>query len=136
MARIKNPLALHALGLIIGLVLEYLLGMTTNLYVHFPEGVQGGAAWEFAWSQIPLALHIILGLLLFVGAVALAIRSTRSRNKVWIRASGLGLLAIFLSAFGGSSFIPTQKDYYSFLMSISFLVALLSYFWGIYKSKA
>jgi heme A synthase len=131
----KSPLTKHAWGLTLGLVLEYLLGMFTNLFVEFPEDAKEGEAWNFAWSQPVLALHIILGLLLFIGATALAIRSYKARDKVWIRSSGLGLLFIFLAAFGGSSFIPSQKDLYSYLMAISFILAVFSYGWGIYQSK-
>src|SRR5258708_4319296 len=96
-----NSLKTHTLGLIIGLSLEYILGMTTNLYVHFPEGVKEGAAWEFAWSQIPLAAHIILGLLLVVGASALVVKAIKAKDKNWIRTSVIGFLAILTSGLGG-----------------------------------
>jgi hypothetical protein len=117
------------------LVLQYALGIATNLYVKFPDGVKEGQAWEFAWKQVLLAAHIILGILLFVGAVALAVRAYRNKDKVWIRASGVYLLAIFLAGFAGSSFVSKQIEVYSLIMALSFIAAILSLVWGIVNSK-
>ena len=121
----------HGVIILILLILQYGLGMFTNLFVEFPEGQSETQTWEFAWKQWPLAAHIILGLGLFTLAVLLCIRSARVRNKRWILASGVGLLSIFVAGASGAAFIPTQMEAYSFSMALSFVVAVVAYRWGL-----
>jgi hypothetical protein len=130
-----STLKRHATGLIVGLTLQYILGMITTIFVKFPEDKHEGELWQFAWSQIPLALHIILGFLLLFGSLALLVRATRTHNRLWIATSGIGFGFIFISAVVGSKFIPTQQEIYSFVMSLGFIGAMLSYFWAIYRFK-
>ncbi len=117
------------------LIVQYILGMITNLFVQFPESATDGQLWVFAWSQISEASHIILGLLLFVGALVFLIRAIRAKDRNWIIASAIGLAGIVSAIYGGVSFIPSQVDRYSLLMSIAFLVAFVGYGWGLYSSK-
>jgi hypothetical protein len=125
----------HAIGMIGVLVVQYLLGMFSSLFVSFPEGAKDKQLWFFAWRQIPIALHIIVGLLLFLGTLALLIRAVATKGRTWIIPSSIALGAVFIAAITGAIFISTQTDWYSFIMAISFIIALLSYFWGIYMSK-
>ncbi|SRR5258706_4764460 len=131
----SSTLKPHAIGMIGVLTLEYLLGMFTNLFITFPQGAKDRQLWIFAWSQLSLALHIIVGILLFVGAIALVIRASLKKDKKWIIVSAVGATAILAAIIGGSIFIPTQSAAYSFIMAVTFLIALFSYFWGIYSSK-
>src|SRR5258708_5079733 len=114
-------------------MIQYLLGMITNLFVQFPEKANEGQLWQFAWKQIPLVLHILVVLSLLIGSLTLTIRSFRSRNKTLKIGSAIGLISIFISGYAGSKFIPTQNADYSFLMSITFILALMSYVWILYK---
>ena len=50
------------------LALQYVLGMVTNLYVPFPQTDQISQLWDAARSQFAPAAHILLGVLLLVGA--------------------------------------------------------------------
>lgn len=111
------------------------LGMLTNLYAQFPDTGEEGQLWQFAWTQVSLALHIILGLLVFGGALMLLIRSITYKNRTWIVAGSIGLAGILIAIYGGVRFIPTQNDPYSLLMSIAFIVSLLAYVWGLFVSK-
>src|SRR5258708_4739919 len=111
----------QAIGVLVALVFQYLLGMWSNLFVQFPEMGDQGRFWEFAWKQLPLALHIILGLLLLVGSSALIAQALKSKDKTWIKVSIVGFLAILLSAYSGSTFISTQNDLYSLIMSAGFI---------------
>ena len=130
----KSSLNKYAIVLIIILIVQYLLGMFTNSFVQFPQGKNEGQLWEFAWSQIPIAAHIIVGSLLLFGAIIFVIRSIRQKNKSWITASIIGGVGILISGMSGAFFISTQQDIYSYLMSIFFLVAFISYGWGLYSS--
>lgn len=128
----KNSLTTQGIGILSMLALQYILGMTTNLFVSFPNTKIPEQLWEFAWRQIPLALHIVLGLLIFINAIMLFIRSYRSGNVLWTRISLVGFVAIVAAIWGGVTFIPTQTNSYSYIMALAFIVAVIAYTWGIY----
>jgi hypothetical protein len=132
-----TPRVLRSQGLemLFALTVQYILGMITNLFVQFPDTTVEGQLWEFAWTQVSEAAHIILGLLLFIGGLVLVIRSITYKNRTWTVASSIGLAGILVAIYGGVRFIPTQSDPYSLLMSIAFIVSLLAYVWGLFKSK-
>jgi hypothetical protein len=131
----QGGLRTHAGFMIGGLVIQYTLGMLTNLFVKFPDSGQEGQMWEFAWSQLPTAAHIITGSLLFIGAVVLVIRAARQGSRSWILSSAVGLAAIVSAIYGGVRFIPSQVDAYSLLMALSAIVAILAYGWGLVAER-
>jgi len=128
-----NPaLRIHSIVLMGALIVQYVLGMYVNLFLTFPNNATEGQLWEFAWSQPPLAAHIILAILILIGAIALCIRAIHYKNRRWIIASSLGLVAILAAGASGATFIPSQIDWYSYSMSIFFLAAILSYGWSLF----
>ncbi|HEV8666492.1 MAG TPA: hypothetical protein VN665_01415 [Candidatus Paceibacterota bacterium] len=129
-----RALRLNAMFLIGALVVQYALGMYVNLFVSFPENATDGQLWEFAWSQPPLAAHIILAILLLLGAIVALVRAVLYKNKGWIIANTVGLLAILAAGASGASFIPSQGDIYSYSMSLAFLAAMLAYALGLLSS--
>ncbi len=131
----KDPLRIQAFWLLGSLVVQYALGMYVDLFVAFPEGADEGHLWGFAWSQPALAAHIILALLIFLGAIVLCIRAARRRSKLWIWSSFVALLAIVAASVSGSTFIPSQTDIYSYSMALAFIVAGLAYGWGLVASR-
>ena len=131
----RSKLKKHGISIIIFLVIQYLLGMYTTMFVQFPEHAKEGQLWLFAWHQIPLALHIIIGLALLIDVIILIVRSFLEKSTVWIITSVVGAVAILTAVTGGSLFIPTQMDIYSFIMAVGFIIALLSFGWGVYKDK-
>jgi hypothetical protein len=118
--------------LLVGLVMQYALGMYVNLFVSFPDGLNEGQLWEFAWSQPALAAHIVLAILIFLGGIVLCIRAYLQQDKRWIWASFVGLLAVLAAGASGASFIPTQGDIYSYSMALFFIVAFGAYAWGLF----
>ena len=126
----------QVIGQMIGLVAQYLLGMLTNLYVTFPKTNSVGQRWEFARSQVLVMAHIVLGTLIFLGAIALIIRAYKSRERIWKISAGIGLVSITLAWISGEEFISSQAAGYSLSMSLFFLVALAAYGWGLYRSRA
>jgi hypothetical protein len=131
----QNQLNKQGIGMLVSLSVQYLLGLTTNLFVQFPQSENASVLWKFAWTQLPLALHIIVGLLLFIGSIALLIRAIILKDKPWIKASAIGLVAILIAGVSGAIFVPTQSAIYSYVMGITFIVAFLSYTGGLYYSK-
>ena len=135
MKNLKNPLNKQGLGMLVGLFIQYLFGMSTNLFVHFPESGNEGDMWQFATSQLLFNLHLYWGILLLIGAVILYIRAFIQKNKTWKIASGFGLAFIIFAFIAGMSFVGNQNDLYSFVMSVSFLAAFVAYGWGLYKTR-
>lgn len=117
------------------LVIQYILGMTTNLFVHFPESGTPKDFWEFSQNQIPLAMHIIVGFLLLLGSIWLFIRALISKNNTWLKASTVSLIGIFGAWISGVIFIPSQSDMYSFLMAIGFILSFTALLWGLSRSS-
>lgn len=125
----------QGIGMIIALAIEYVLGMTTNLFVQFPNSHNEGTMWSFAFKNFPTVLHIIIGILLLGGGIMLLIRSFQKKNKLWISVSSIGFITLLIAAFSGSRFIPTQQAVFSYIMSVAFIAALLAYGWGIYRTN-
>lgn len=121
----------NAMSLIGGLIVQYALGMYVNLFVAFPDNLSEGQRWAFAFSQVPLAAHIVLAFLLLSGAIALTVRAIFSKQRMWIIVAVVGLLAVIAALGGGAHFVISQWDGFSYIMSLSFLVALIAYGWGL-----
>lgn len=117
------------------LILQYLVGVFVSLFVRFPDTKNEVALWEFARVQWSVMIHIIIAAGLVIGGIVFVIRALRRKEKVWIIASSFGLFGLLVASFGGARFVPTQQDSYSYIMSVGFLLALLSYGWGLYKGK-
>ncbi len=113
-------LAILVIGL---LVIQFVLGMVTNLYVQFPGADQPGQSWAVMRSQAPAAAHIVIGVLLLVSAVIFVIRAARKDNRRWLASSGVGLIAIIVAIYGGVTFVSSQVNAYSLAMALAFLVA-------------
>ena len=126
----------QAFGLIIGLSVQFLLGTAVNLFVKFPESGGAKVMWEYARTQPLVLAHIIVGTLLLLGAVPMAIMSARQKEKVWRWASFVGLLFILMAWLSGEEFISSQQDPYSLSMAGAFILAIISYCWGILRTSA
>jgi len=113
------------------LTIQFLLGMYINLYVEFPTSGPADA-WSFAWHSWPVAAHIILGTLILLISISTLVRSIRLKNRHWITFISIGVAAMLLSVIGGETFITTQSELASYLMSLGFLIGLLALNWGLY----
>jgi multisubunit Na+/H+ antiporter MnhC subunit len=125
----------HALGLMGLLVVQYVLGMLSNMYVSFPENNTDWQQWHYAEGQLLIVAHIVVGMALLLGMIVLWVRAMKLRDKAWKIAGGLGTGSVVLAIVSGSEFISNQKDGYSFAMSLFFITAVASLGWGIYKTK-
>ena len=133
-ARDRQPGMLRrtSLGMAIGLLVQYGLGMVVNLYVTVPRQDEGGGfltAIGRALANGPLALgvHAALGLLLIAGAVSLVIRAAAARQRAAAWLSAVGLVAILGAAAGGAGFVNSDSDGASLAMALLTGVALLCY---------
>jgi hypothetical protein len=119
-----------ALGMGIGVIVQYALGIWVNLYVTVPARDQGGGfltaiGRSLANGPVALGVHAGLGLLLVLGSISLVVRSVLSRNGALIAASAVFFLALLGAASSGASFVDTGRDSASASMAMLTGVALI-----------
>lgn len=119
--------------MIIGLAVQYILGTIINLYTTFPQSGGPQVMWKFAKSQPVVFAHIIWGTLLFLGAVVFLVRAVRQKNLRWKVVTTIGFIAVLVSWISGERFVSTQNNIFSLIMAIGFMVAVVSYSFGLYQ---
>jgi hypothetical protein len=130
-----------SLGMTIGLLVQYGLGMIVTFYVTVPRQDQGGGLLTaigraLANGPVALGMHAALGLLLILGAVNLVIRAAAARQRAAAWLSAVGLLAILGAAASGAGFVNSAADGASLAMALLTGVALLCYTIIIYLPGA
>ena len=124
------------LALLVLLVPQFVLGMLINLYVPFPGALLGRSAWQWALSQPLIQLHLALGTLLVILAlatVALGIATHRVPTLAW---SLLGCVMLLLAWLSGDLFLSEgQQATRSLTMALGFLGALIAYAVGYYMTR-
>jgi hypothetical protein len=116
-------LRLSSLGTVIMLIVQFILGVIYNLYGTAPTSTKSVGLF----SSPDLALHVILGILLFIAALGQLIRAIAVRHRLSIWMSAVGLLAILAAGFAGSGFASNGAAGASLGMSLAFAVALACY---------
>ncbi|HLX57194.1 MAG TPA: hypothetical protein VKR83_09240 [Ktedonobacteraceae bacterium] len=129
------------------LAIQFLIGMLVNLFVTIPNshpgtkaaeyfsGVVQGDVWALTHGQLPLVLHVITGILLFLGASIVIGLAIASRRRAWIVTAVLGWLGIVTAGFNGASFLNYGENFSSLLMAIGFLLAVIPYAIGFYVTR-
>jgi hypothetical protein len=119
------------------LVIQYVLGMISNLEVQFPGNLPGGNAWGWVWSHsLIIQLHIYNGTLLLVVALAALILSNVARNIVGSIAAAAGLAMIIFAWLSGAEFLANQHNDLSLRMALGFMGAFVAYILGYYLSRS
>jgi hypothetical protein len=139
-----RPIAAIALLL---LAAQFLVGKLVNLFVIVPAahpgantsnyflGVVQGVLWALTQGTMYLLIHAVLGLLLFLFSIILIGLAIASRRTAWIITSILGWIGIVGAGFNGASFLNYGQNFSSLLMSILFLLAVISYAVGFYVTR-
>ena len=144
--RALRPLATATLVL---LLTQFLVGMVVNLYVQLPPvhpGTAGaspfaenlpqtaqGLGWALAHGELAVRVHVALGLLLGLAALALLGLALASRRRAWVVASLVGFLAIVGAGVNGVAFLNAGGHAFNSLaMSVNFLLASVAYAVGFY----
>lgn len=118
--------------MIVLLGLQFALGMFTNLFVIFPNGIIG---WIVVHNTLAASLHLYMATPLFLGSIAIFVICIKSKITHAIVVSVIGVTAISFAIFCGIIFVDTQGNIFSYLMAIGFIISLLTYAYGIYYSK-
>ncbi|HEV2256666.1 MAG TPA: hypothetical protein VGS06_26300 [Streptosporangiaceae bacterium] len=116
-------LRLSSLGAVIMLIVQFILGIIYNLYGTAPTSTKSVGLF----SSPDLALHVILGILLFIAAVGQLVRAIAVRHPLSIWMSAVGLVAIVAAGFAGLGFAGNGAAGASLGMSLAFAVALACY---------
>jgi len=129
----------RALATLILLMVQFLIGMATNLFVSVPRSHPGAGAsdyfggafssvvWSFSSGIALLIVHVVIGLLLFLNGVEVIVHAVRShrRGATWLASlAGFGVL---FAGFNGASFLVYHEDFSSMLMSAGFTLAVVCY---------
>lgn len=122
------------------LVLQFILGMTLNLFVPLPNVPLGSTDQTYINTifTIPfLLVHFIVGIGLLLGSIWILIGAIKTKIRKISLFAVLGFISILTAYVSGFEFLLSgfQNDLFSFTMSIGFIVALLSYFMLYQLSK-
>ena len=112
-----------SLGVVVMLIVQFILGMIYNLYGTAPTSTKSVGLF----SSPDLALHVILGILLFLAAIGQLVQAIRVRHNLSIWLSALGLVSILGAGLAGLGFTGSGAAGASLGMSLAFAVALACY---------
>jgi hypothetical protein len=111
------------------LLVQYGLGMYTNLYVTVPGSDHGqGLGTAISNGPAVLSLHAVLGLLLVLAAIGVLVQAIIVRRWAVLTAAVIALAAVIGAAFAGAGFVGgTQAASASMSMAVLTGVAMLCY---------
>jgi hypothetical protein len=116
-------LRMSSFGLVSMLILEFILGTIYNLYGTAPTSKKSIGLF----SSPDLALHVILGILLFIAAAFQVMRAVGTRHALSVWLSAIGLVAIVAAGGAGLGFTGSGASGASLGMALAFAVALACY---------
>lgn len=123
------------------LLLQFILGIYTNLYISIPSRSNGVS---FAMGQMTgsmgsygpiFMLHMILGPILVIISLITFVLALTYKNKTEIIFLSIGLVSILVAGFAGMVFfMGGGHNIYSLIMALGFIIAFSAYFsnlvWG------
>jgi hypothetical protein len=112
-----------SLGVVVMLIIQFILGMIYNLYGTAPTSAKPIGLF----SSPTIALHVIVGILLGLAAIAQLVRAIGARHGLTIWLSVLGLLSIIGAGVAGLGFTGSGANGASLGMSLAFATALACY---------
>lgn len=144
----KDHLEQHAAGLLVGFAIQFLAGMTLNLFVTLPASHPGANGSDYfassahgLWWALSngggavLTAHVYLALALSLGCLGLLVQSLMLRRKVWAWSSGITLLFTIGALFNGLSFVDYNHDFSSMIMASCWIIAVSALVVGLISSS-
>jgi len=129
------------------LILEFITGEITNLFVTIPSAHPGtalssspgfvpGLGWSLTQSGLlALQVHGALGLLLILLSLVLIGLAIARRLWAWVIVSLIGGVGLILAALSGVGFVNSGEATGSLVMALGFLLALIAYALGLYVTR-
>jgi hypothetical protein len=133
--------------LLVFLIIEFIIGEITNLFVQIPSthpgtasssspGLVSGLGWSLTQSGLlALQVHSALGLLLILLSLVLIGLAIARRSRAWVITSLIGSAGLILAALTGVGFVNTGEATSSLVMALGFLLALIAYALGLYFTR-
>lgn len=125
-----------AIALLVGYALQFVAGMTLNLFVKIPDVHPGASGEEYftrsftslGWAvsgsgEPALLVHALIGVALFVGAVVFFVLTVVRRARGWRWPGGIAAFFTFGAFFNGMSFLDYGEDFSSAIMAGCWLIA-------------
>jgi hypothetical protein len=130
--RIARDLRTNCFAAAVMLVVEFGLGMWTNIYANLPASDHGKSMFgafghAVADGPVGLSLHAIVGTLLVIAGISAVVRAVFTRSPVSISFTGVALLAILAAWSSGAKFVGDMGKGPSLTMALATGVALLCY---------
>lgn len=127
-------LRLAALGMLVALIVAYSSGMLVTLPDSHPGyrpadyfgGIVVGMAWAVT-DGLALGLHVVLGVVLMIAAVALALYAAGSGEPTAMVAAALGAVCVVFGGIAGSAVLNYGEGGPSLVMAALFALAVLCY---------
>ena len=113
---------LHSRHQVMGLAVQFLLGMAVNL-LGLPSEATGAA---HAASNAFLAAHIVVAAALLASAF-MVVRSAARAGSRWRRLAIWGAAAIVVTVGAGILALGTKSTWWSYAMAVGFIASLLIY---------
>ena len=113
---------LHSRHQVMGLAVQFLLGMAVNL-LGLPSEATGAA---HAASNAFLAAHIVVAAALLASAF-MVVRSAARAGSRWRRLAIWGAAAIVVTVGAGILALSTKSNWWSYAMAVGFIASLLIY---------
>ena len=132
------------LGALATLIVQFLLGMATNLFVQVPlnhpganppeyfTGVAQSVTWAVLHGPLWLVLHAGLGLILVAFGFRVLAQAIQARHRAAIITAVTGALAILGAGFNGGSYLNYHEDFSSMIMASFFAIAVMAYVVGLW----
>lgn len=125
-------LGVNTFAVLVMLIIEFCLGMITNLFANIPatdKGANSLAAFGKAVTNGPvvLTLHALLGTLIVIGAITVMVRAFMVRRASSIVLSIIGLFAILMAWMSGTRFIGDNSNGTSLSMAFATAIAMFCY---------
>ncbi len=129
------------------LILEFITGEITNLFVTIPSAHPGtalssspgfvpGLGWPLTQSGLlALQVHGAPGLLLILLSLVLIGLAIARRLWAWVIISLIGGGGLILAALSGVGFVNSGEATGSLVMALGFLLALIAYALGLYVTR-
>ncbi len=141
-----TPVQRMAVMMIIALLIQFLLGMYTNLFIALPRvAVQEsgglmlgmGRMMAVGFSDPVFMVHMIVGMLLVLGALATVMVGISVKQTPFMVITVIGLAAVLIAGYGGLTFFMNgQHNSASYTMAVGWLSAVTIYFMAYVRASA
>lgn len=144
-----GPFRTAALYALLMLVAQFLLGMWINLFVTIPGHHPGRSKsssqylshavtsdrWALQHASVVLRAHVILGLLLGIGALYTIVMGVRAHRGGLLTWSIVGAIGALVAGIQGASFLVFNDNASSMIMAGGFALAVISYSVSLYLAR-